>query len=56
MSYSQNNRAYRAWKIEQRQKWIRRRLYNVLDDLGILLWCMVGVMVTACLLFVLCHR
>ena len=54
--YGKHNTAWVAWRMEERRRKVRRFFYNLLDDLGLVLWCMVGVIATAMGLFVLCHR
>ena len=54
--YGAHNRAWMAWRMEERKKRIRRFFYNLIDDLGMVLWCLVGVIGFACILFILGHR
>ena len=46
----------RRWMSEQRAKRIRRIYYRVMDDIGIFLWGMVGIFITAMGIWVLWHR
>ena len=54
--YGRHSRAWMEWKMEHRKRKIRRLFYNIIDDLGMVLWCLVGVIGFACILFILGHR
>jgi hypothetical protein len=42
--------------VERRKRHLRRIGYHILDIAGLWLWCMVGVMVTAAVIFCVAHR
>ena len=54
--YGAHNRAWMAWRMEERKRKVRRFMYNLIDDLGLFLWCAVGVFATACVIFLVAHR
>ena len=56
MSYGQGHRAFMAWKMEQRKRKLRQLYYDMLDDIGLLLWSMVVVIAVACTIFLWGHR
>ena len=55
-NYGAHNRAWMAWRMEERRRKVQRFFYNLLDDFGLVLWCMVGVIGFACILFLAAHR
>ena len=54
--YGTNNRLFRAWKMEERKRRLRYAYYHFLDAMGFIAWCMVGIIATACIIFIVAHR
>lgn len=54
--YGTHNRAYRVWLQERRKRKVRRFFYNLVDDLGIVLWSGAGLIVIYCVYFCVAHR
>lgn len=44
------------YRMERRMKKMRRLYYNAVDAMGFFALCCLGVLATACLLFVVYHR
>ena len=44
------------YNIDRRTRHLRRFYYHALDALGLWWWCMVGIMVTAAVIFCVAHR
>ena len=54
--YGAHNRAWMAWRMEERKRKVRRFLYNLWDDLSFLFLMFAVVLATAMGLFMVFHR
>jgi hypothetical protein len=54
--YGAHNRAWMAWRMEERKKKVRRFFYHLAEDAGFVMLMMAGVVAMACAIYTVAHR